>query len=210
MNGSSLPFVVRAMQPHHLPSVMAIEHTAFALPWPESAYRHEITRNELAHYYVLCFDGAAATHGGVEGSGLWQRLIRTLHAPADPSDEIVLGYGGFWMMVDEAHISTLAVRQDVRGRGMGELLLLALLEEARRLGAAAATLEVRVSNIVAQSLYRKYGFEVVGQRKAYYQDNGEDALIMTTPQFRFADYWQRVTDHRAALMKRLSAYHGSL
>jgi ribosomal-protein-alanine N-acetyltransferase len=210
MSSPPLPFVVRPMQPLHLPSVMAIEHTAFALPWPESAYRHEITRNELAHYYVLCFDGPVTLHAGADDVGLWQRLVRTFRAPADPTGEIVLGYGGFWMMVDEAHISTLAVRQDVRGRGMGELLLMALLEEARRLGAAVATLEVRVSNIVAQSLYRKYGFEVVGQRKAYYQDNGEDALIMTTPQFRLADYWQLVSDHRAALMKRLSAYHGTL
>lgn len=210
MNNTTFPFVVRPMQPIHLPEVMAIEHTAFALPWPESAYRHEITRNELAHYYVLCFEGEVSYRPDLEASGWWQRLTRTLRSPAAMSGEVVLGYGGFWMMVDEAHISTLAVRQDVRGRGMGELLLSALLEEARRLGATAATLEVRVSNIVAQSLYRKYGFEEVGRRKAYYQDNGEDALIMTTPQFTSGAYWRQVTGHRAALIQRLAAYDSNL
>lgn len=209
MDASDIPFVVRPMQPIHLSGVMAIEHVAFALPWPESAYHHEITRNELAHYYVLCLD--LSPRQPAAGSWpTWQRVIRSIRPNPGPTVEVVLGYSGFWMMVDEAHISTLAVRHDMRGRGMGELLLSALLEETRRLGAAAATLEVRVSNIVAQSLYAKYGFEVVGRRKAYYQDNGEDALIMTTPSFGFAGYWQAVTDHRVALIERLAAYDGVL
>jgi ribosomal-protein-alanine N-acetyltransferase len=209
MDASDIPFVVRPMQPIHLPGVMAIERVAFALPWPESAYRHEIAQNELAHYYVLCLDKASR---GSEAAApaAWQRLIRSVWRHAEPVDEVVLGYGGFWMMVDEAHISTLAVRQDVRRRGMGELLLSSLLEEARRIGAVAATLEVRASNTVAQSLYAKYGFEVVGRRKAYYQDNGEDALIMTTPNFSFSSYWQLVLDHRVALIERLAACDGVL
>jgi len=209
MGISNIPFIVRPMQPGHLSSVMAIENVAFALPWPESAYYHEITQNDLAHYYVLCHlrspspDSTATT-------GSWQRLMRSIWLRANPVAEQVLGYGGFWMMVDEAHISTLAVRPDVRGRGMGELLLLELMREARSLGATAATLEVRVSNRVAQSLYAKYGFEVVGRRKGYYQDNQEDALIMTTPMFTFGDYWQQVTDHGAALRDRLVLQGGTL
>lgn len=203
MPHSDLPFYVRPMQLADVPAVMAIEHTAFSLPWPEGAYRHEITKNELAHYYVLCFRSPSVLQRTASPS--WWRRIRTgFQRGIEQPPEVILGYGGFWMMVDEAHISTLAIRQDVRGRGLGEFLLLGLLDEARRLGAQAATLEVRVSNIVARSLYTKYGFRETGRRVAYYHDNNEDALIMTTPVFTVGNYWQMVEAHRAALMARLS------
>lgn len=198
---SELPFYVRAMHLADVPAVMAIEHTAFSLPWPESAYRHEITQNELAHYYVLCFRAPAGAEQ-TRAPSWWER-IRGLRQGAVPPHEVILGYGGFWMMVDEAHISTIAVRQDVRGRGLGEFLLLGLLDEARRLGAQAATLEVRVSNTVARALYTKYGFRETGRRIAYYHDNNEDAIIMTTPVFTVGNYWQTVEAHRAALLARL-------
>jgi ribosomal-protein-alanine N-acetyltransferase len=208
MDDSNIAFTIQPMQPTHLPAVMGIERVAFALPWPESAYHHEITQNELAHYYVLCFAGALR-NAEAEPSSPWRRLTRSIWRHANQLPDVVLGYGGFWMMVDEAHISTLAVREDARGRGFGELLLAALLDESRNFGALAATLEVRVSNTVAQALYAKYGFEVVGRRRAYYQDNSEDALIMTTPAFSFGGYWQIVTGHRAALVKRLAAFDGA-
>ncbi|MGC8880642.1 MAG: ribosomal protein S18-alanine N-acetyltransferase, partial [Anaerolineae bacterium] len=183
--------------------VMAIEYTAFSLPWPEGAYRHEITRNELAHYYVLCFRSPAEPQPA-HSSSWWGRVRNTFKQAAEQPAEVILGYGGFWMMVDEAHISTLAIRQDMRGHGLGEFLLLGLLDEARRLGAQAATLEVRVSNAVARSLYAKYGFRETGRRTAYYHDNNEDALIMTTPLFTVGNYWQRIEAHRAALIRRLT------
>jgi ribosomal-protein-alanine N-acetyltransferase len=202
-SNSTLPFYVRPMQLVDVPVVMAIEHTAFSLPWPEGAYRHEITQNELAHYYVLCFCSPVACRK--LGSSSWWRRIRSgFKQEAEPSPGVVLGYGGFWMMVDEAHISTLAIRQDVRGHGLGEFLLLGLLDEARRLGAQLATLEVRVSNAVARALYTKYGFRETGRRTAYYHDNNEDALIMTTPLFTVGKYWQMIEAHRAALMRRLA------
>lgn len=202
-SNSTLPFYVRPMQLADVPAVMAIEHTAFSLPWPEGAYRHEITKNELAHYYVLCFRSPAVSQKPGSPS-LWQRIRSSFKQEAEPPADVVLGYGGFWMMVDEAHISTLAIRQDVRGHGLGEFLLLALLDEARRLGAQLATLEVRVSNAVARALYTKYGFRETGRRTAYYHDNNEDALIMTTPVFTVGNYWQTIEAHRAALMRRLA------
>jgi ribosomal-protein-alanine N-acetyltransferase len=200
---AELPFYVRPMQLADVPAVMAIEHTAFSLPWPEGAYRHEITKNELAHYYVLCFRSPAAPQP-IHPSAWWKRVRGRLRQETAPPHEVILGYGGFWMMVDEAHISTLAIRQDVRGRGLGEFLLLGLLDEARRLGAQVATLEVRVSNTVARALYTKYGFRETGRRLAYYHDNNEDAIIMTTPVFTVGNYWQMIEAHRAALMARLS------
>jgi len=186
-----------------IPAVIAIEHTAFSLPWPESAYRHEITRNELAHYYVLCFRDPLAS-SKLNPLSFWRRIRRTFTQATEPPSEVVLGYAGFWMMVDEAHISTLAIRKDVRGYGLGEFLLLNVLEEARRLGAQVATLEVRVSNTVARSLYTKYGFRETGRRVGYYHDNNEDALIMTTPVFTVGNYWQMIDAHRAALRARLT------
>jgi ribosomal-protein-alanine N-acetyltransferase len=121
-----------------------------------------------------------------------------------PDASPVLGYGGFWLMHDEAHISTLAVRAGWRRLGLGELLLIALLDEARRLGAYRATLEVRVSNVAAQALYAKYGFEQVGRRKAYYSDNREDALILTTPEFDSPACQTLVNARRRDLLRRLA------
>lgn len=91
----------------------------------------------------------------------------------------VIGYVGYWYIVDECHISTLAVHPSWRRQGMGQMLLAAALSHALRLGAILATLEVRESNVAALTLYQKYGFHIVGRRRHYYRDNGEDALLMT-------------------------------
>jgi ribosomal-protein-alanine N-acetyltransferase len=134
-------------------SVMDIERSSFPAPWREDAYRYEIAENRLANYQVL-----------------------TVELADLPSQ--VIGYAGFWMLVDEAHISTIAVATKWRRRGLGHLLLLNVLYLAYKSNAVLATLEVRSSNTVAQELYRDYRFEVVGGRKRYYQGK-EDALIMT-------------------------------
>ena len=108
-------------------------------------------------------------------------------------------------MVDEAHIATIASHPEWRGRGVGELLLLNMLRVAQQIQAINTTLEVRVSNQAAQNLYRKYNFEEVGRRKAYYQDNREDALIMTVTVFQTQAYAERLDvleeDLRARLLK---------
>jgi ribosomal-protein-alanine N-acetyltransferase len=106
-------------------------------------------------------------------------------------------------MVDEAHISTIASHPDWRGKGVGELLLLGMIENSIEIGAHVVTLEVRVSNATAQSLYRKYGFLIAGTRKGYYSDNGEDAYIMTTPSIRTEEYAAKLDALRSALVKRL-------
>jgi ribosomal-protein-alanine N-acetyltransferase len=181
--------------------VMEIERESFSLPWPERAYRHEVTRNEFAHYYVLCL------HTGAHASGLvsaWRRWRRGILRRPTGDVGSVIGYGGFWLMYDEAHISTLAVRAMQRRQGLGELLLIALLDEARRLNAARATLEVRVSNLAAQALYTKYEFQQVGRRKAYYSDNREDALILTTPEFSSLAYQDLMETRRHDLFRRLA------
>jgi ribosomal-protein-alanine N-acetyltransferase len=189
------------MQLAHLPAVMAIERETFSMPWPEHAYRHELTQSELAHYYVLCPRGQTGPQGAVSP---WQRLIQAIRSRPAVREEPVWGYGGFWMMVDEAHISTLAIRSSLRRRGLGEFLLLALIDEARGIAAHRVTLEVRLANLPAQALYTKYGFEQVGRRKGYYPDNGEDALIMTTPDLDAPVYADLLGARRASLVERLS------
>lgn len=175
---ATLPVVVEPMRLDDVEAVLAIDRLSFPLPWSASSYRYELTQNTHSHFFVaLAAPGAA---GGPRGS--WRERITSLirGAPdAVPSPRLVVGYAGFWYIVDEAHISTIAVHPDWRGQGAGEQLLTGLLERALDLNAVKATLEVRVSNTRAQNLYRKYWFEEVGRRRRYYRDNGEDALLMT-------------------------------
>lgn len=117
----------------------------------------------------------------------------------------IVGYGGFWLMAREAHIGTLAVKPEHRGRGIGELLLATMIERAVELGAEVMTLEVRVSNQVALNLYRKYGFTQVGLRRHYYSDNQEDALIMSAEPLTLPYFQARFRNLRARLSEELKA-----
>jgi ribosomal-protein-alanine N-acetyltransferase len=164
--------VVDRMTVDDLPAVHEIEREAFRTPWPAHAYRHELENNRLAHYIV-----------------------------ARRGDEIV-GFAGIWLLVDEAHVTTFATRRAWRRRGVGERLLLALLDLAAARGAHEATLEVRPSNTPARRLYAKYGFKVVGIRPRYYSDNNEDALIMTTPELEGQSMRERIAELRSAVAAR--------
>ena len=129
-------------------AVHAIEAATFAIPWSLQSFEEEMTRNACARYIVAEEDGT------------------------------VLGYAGAWLILDEGHITNVAVTKSRRGEGIGEALMRALMQYAANLGVTYMTLEVRRSNETAQSLYRSLGFIQVGVRKKYYEDNGEDALIM--------------------------------
>lgn len=153
-----------------IPQVMEVDQLSFPLPWTANSYRHELQENRNAHFFVAV-DGERRQQG-------WRGWF------SQPVERRVIGFVGYWYILDEAHISTIAVRPECRGRGVGEELLVAALEHAQKLGAVEASLEVRVSNAVAQNLYHKYGFAEVGQRKNYYRDNGEDALLMAAKPLR--------------------------
>ena len=169
MNGANghHPVVIAPMQVADIPQVVEIDRLSFPLPWSATSYRYELTENKAAHFIV------AAASGLESQQGLLARLLR------QPAVRLIVGYAGYWLVVDEAHIGTIAAHPHWRGRGVGERLLVALLHEALAHGALEAKLEVRLGNHAAQNLYRKYGFEEVGRRKHYYRDNGEDALLMT-------------------------------
>ncbi|GAB6158456.1 ribosomal protein S18-alanine N-acetyltransferase [Desulfotomaculum varum] len=136
------------MQVEHLPGVLEIERVSFPTPWSSQAFTYELTQNNFARYLVA------------------------LH------QDRVVGYGGMWLVLDEAHITNIAVHPQHRGHRVGEGLLLELMRQAVLQGAARMTLEVRPSNHAARQLYKKLGFQEKGRRKKYYSDTNEDAIIM--------------------------------
>ena len=166
---SVAPVEIADMTLDDVDAVQEVERASFPVPWPANAFRHELTQNRNARYVV-----------------------------ARSGDRIV-GYGGLWLMVDEAHITTFAVHPDRRRERIGERLLQRLFEVAGAMNAEWLTLEVRASNLGAQKLYEKYGFRRAGVRRRYYSDNNEDALIMWTE--RLGD--RAVRERLAALRKEL-------
>ena len=157
------------MHVRDIPAVHRIERASFPTPWPSYAFRQELETNRLAHYLVVS------------------------------AGDAIVAYGGVWLMVDEAHVTTFAVLPGWRRRGVGSRLLIALLDLALELGATVATLEVRLSNLPARRLYERYGFRPVGLRPRYYSDNDEDALIMTTERFDSPDMTARLAELRDRL-----------
>ena len=150
--------------------VHRIEAQSFPMPWPDYAFRQELQTNRLAHYLVV------------------------------RSGNETVAYGGLWLLVDEAHITTFAVLPEWRRRGIGGRLMVALMDLALRLNARVMTLEVRLSNRPARALYASFGFKPVGVRPRYYSDNGEDALIMTTEALADA--------HMTALLLKMRGKYG--
>jgi len=207
MNLNGLPYVIEPMQLRDVAEVMEIERLSFPSPWSARAYRYELQENNLSHYLVARPQRPLTQKEPGFGDGprrerLIERLRRSLGMTAPPGVNI-LGYGGFWLMAGEAHISTIAVRPEWRRHGIGELLLVAMLELAVELGGDLATLEVRVSNVAAQSLYQKYGFAKMGLRPHYYSDRGEDALIMTTKHLTSAAFQSAFQRLKAELRQKL-------
>lgn len=161
----SLPdhLILRPMEQQDVAAVLAVEQSAFDTGWPATAFQSELTQNRMARYIVLEDNGE------------------------------VIGFGGLWLMFDEAHVVTVAVRPERRRHGLGRLIVHGLLLVAQAHEMDVATLECRASNSAARALYARYGFYEVGLRPKYYADNGEDAVIMTTESISSAAYQQRLT-----------------
>ena len=149
--------VIRRMTLDDLDAVAAIEAATFPTPWSRDSFRQELERNVAARYLVAEMEGQ------------------------------VIGYAGAWIILDESHITNIAIEASRRGLGYGRALTTALMQYLSNLGAAYATLEVRRSNLRAQNLYKSLGFVELGVRKRYYEDNREDALIMVCDHMPTAD-----------------------
>jgi ribosomal-protein-alanine N-acetyltransferase len=141
-------YVFRYMREEDIDQVLEVEHASFTLPWSREAFYNELHNNKFAVYIVL------------------------------EHEERIIGYCGVWIVIDEAHVTNVAILPEYRGRKLGDAMMRKLMSVAREMGARSMTLEVRVSNYIAQSLYRKMGFQNGGIRKNYYSDNLEDALVM--------------------------------
>jgi ribosomal-protein-alanine N-acetyltransferase len=146
---SQVDTMIRAMRIDDLAQVQAIDEMSFSTPWPKNAYRYELLENPNGYCWV-----------------------------AEVGDKLV-GVIVCWLIVDEVHIATIAVNPEYRGMGIGKQLVIRGLQELISKGALSATLEVRAGNTIAQNLYYHFGFKLVGERKNYYKDNFEDALLLT-------------------------------
>lgn len=140
--------IITPMTSDDVSEVYDIERLSFETPWSEETLTYEVEKNLFSKYVVAKIDG------------------------------VVVGYGGMWIIIDEAHITNIAVHPEYRGIHIGDKILKALIDTSQNMGIYAMTLEVRKTNIAAQNLYKKYGFEVAGVRPKYYADNNEDAIIM--------------------------------
>ena len=149
-----MKFQIRRMTAADLEQVIAIDQVSFSLPWPERSFRFELTDNPGARCWVAELDGA------------------------------VIGMLVLWLIVDEAHIATVATKPEHRRQGIAKRLMDHALISAIDEGAISAFLEVRESNLAAQSMYRQYGFIATGRRPRYYKDNNEDAILMTLSSLR--------------------------
>lgn len=167
--GKPEPLDIARMVAADVPDVIRIERASFTTTWPADAFYNELTTNKMAHYFV----------GRVNGE--------------------IVAYGGIWVILEDSHVTTIAVDPRFRGKKYGELLLLRLIDEAIERSAAWMTLEVRESNVGAQQLYRKYGFTTVTTRKGYYSDNNESALVMWAGNMRGELYRNRLRALRAHL-----------
>ena len=172
--------VIEEMSLDDIPTVQDIEREIFLTPWPRNAYRRELLQNKMASYIVLR-DG----------------------------DEIV-GYAGLWKMRDEAHVTTVGVRRRDQGRGFGMALMVALIERSYMLAARWMTLEVRASNHGAMALYEKLGFKIIGRRRGYYTDDGEDAVVMWSDSLAAPSFQARYQQLRERFGETIafSAYPG--
>lgn len=158
---------IHPMTTADIAAVTRIERACFTTVWPSDAFYNELSTNKLAHYFV----------GRI--------------------DDRVVAYGGIWVILEDSHITTLAVDPIFRGKRLGEAMLLRLIDEALERGAAWMTLEVRESNAAAQRLYRKYGFTTVTMRRGYYSDDNESALVMWAGSLKSELYRNRLQVLRA-------------
>ena len=205
--------LLRRLRNEDISQVIDIEREAFSPLWVSTPFKRELN-NRYACYMVVCDASQPESTTPLEvqeqakTSSVWDRMVNTAWrlVPGSQGESApvssISGYVSVWYQGEEAHITEIAVREELRGNGLGELLLIGSLREALKYGSKVMTLEVRVSNFIAQRLYEKYGFKSVGTRKHYYSDNREDAVIMTTNPIGSEEYQHLFHDLQEAYRAR--------
>ena len=210
-----MPLTIRFMRRQDIPQVTAIDRDAFPTEWPPTNFPREL-ENGLAYYIIACEPNdidpqpTLKNPGKVQQMGILDRVRRFFAGkqppPGEPQEEIeILGFAGMWLMADEAHVTSIASRKENRRQGIGQALMIALIELAIAKQARIVTLEARVSNLVAQNLYYKFGFDKLGVRKAYYLDNKEDAVIMSTEYIGSPPFKEKFTQVKEAYYQKFGA-----
>jgi len=217
-----VPYYIRLMRQEDIALVSEIDQEAFPNMLPPANYEREL-KTRLAHY-IVAYEASAGSEGArvtvtpeQAPSGPLTRLQPPLNGNpgqgiknSPPAAEPYLfGFAGFWMMADEAHITNIAVREIHHRRGIGELLLISLIDLALELGNRILSLEVRASNLAAQGLYHKYGLRQIGIRRGYYTDNKENAMVMTAEDITSTSFQKRLTQLKQAHSRRwgIAFYH---
>ncbi len=227
----NMEVALRRMRAEDIPQVIEIEREAFSPGWVGTQFRRELN-SRYCRFLVAYFtddtpatgdapaDDAPASDAALPPAGgddagapadasMWGRMVRgvksALGIAGETRPDVLAGYVGIWLQGDQAHITEIAVRDALRGRGIGELLLIGTVRVAFEQGMDEVTLEARVSNFIAQRLYDKYGFNEVGIRKNYYADNREDAVIMTTDPIYAGAYREKFARLQERFLERYGA-----
>ena len=216
-------YTVKPMQVEDIPQVTEIDREAFPTQWPPISFQRELKNRFTRHLVAVERREPGKEKEEYTPSGAGNRAEGRLHGivsrvrqflgreypptggVAMPANQNIVGYASLWLMLEEAHLTSIAVRQAYQGRGIGELLLIEAIDLAVELKAEVVTLEVRLSNLTAQLLYEKYSFNKVGIRRGYYTDNLEDAVIMTTDRITSAFYQANFQRLKNACVQKLAS-----
>jgi ribosomal-protein-alanine N-acetyltransferase len=186
----STPYAIRPMEYGDIPQVAQIDKEAFPGEWvfrSQASYKRDLDNPFVRYIVAAAKGGDPESEAQVAPKPPWFRRLFNQDRSPDTL-ECIVGFTGFWMMMKEAHIIAIGVKDSHRRMGIGEALLIATIDLAATLNATVVTLEVRASNETAQALYKKYGFQVTGRRARYYSSDGEDAIIMSTDNIGCASF----------------------
>jgi ribosomal-protein-alanine N-acetyltransferase len=199
------------MQLEDIPQANDIDQECFPTQWPPPSYKREILSGKLAHYFVAWDreETPAPTEQRTRESSSFSQFVERMRqflsggqAPSPITRQRIFGLAGVWIMADEAHLTTIGVREAYRRQGIGELLLIAAIILATMHNVQVLTLEVRASNFTAITLYEKYGFSKMGVSRGYYPEDGEDALVMSTDKLTSASFQSRLQQMKQAHTQR--------
>lgn len=208
-----MSYSVRAMSADDISQVSEIDREAFPTEWPPPSFKRELSSSMVRYLVALDESRRVISDVTTPKKSMWESLVAGMRHMMGRNDahadvaaawntQLIVGYASIWMMVDESHLTSIAVRKSHQHQGIGELLLIAVVKLSLQMKAQVVTLEVRASNHSAQALYAKYGFKSVGIRRRYYTDNSEDAVVMTTDKITSPAYQAQLRDMEAKYMGR--------
>jgi [ribosomal protein S18]-alanine N-acetyltransferase len=208
-----MAYSIRPMNADDIPQVSEIDREAFPTEWPPPSFKRELSSSMVRYLVAVDESRRTVSDATKPKKSMWESLVLGMRhmlgrndSPPQVADiqapQLIVGYASIWMMVDESHLTSIAVRQSHQHQGIGEMLLVAIINLSLQMKAQVVTLEVRSSNRSAQALYAKYGFKSVGIRRRYYTDNGEDAVIMTTDKITSPAYQTMLRELEARCMER--------